>query len=905
MAREDFLMRFAQPEWFVLLPLIVAALFVPKLRLRKPLRIICLLLTVVVLAQPQVRRLGRGLDLWVLEDHSASCADVLEARLPEWEKLLERSKSPYDHIFYVDYADETELRDELNAITFDGSREFTHTATAIRFALARMSNDRTNRVLAITDGYSTEPLTDIGELLVRQHVPMDFRLAPESGSHDFRVDKIDLPPKVQIGEPFLVELHVSGDADAAVPFEIARDGKVIVHDKVSVSAGTGYVRFTDRVVDPGSHKYTARIYPAEDAHPGNNAGENWIEVAGGPRVLVVSGYTDDPLVNVLRAQGFEVELVTDPADLNVGKLSGAKVVMLNNVPAYRLPNDFLHALDFYVRNQGGGLLMAGGKFSFGAGGYFGSAIDDLLPVSMELREEHRKLAVAMVIVMDRSGSMACAAGNGVTKMDLADEGAARAVELLGAQDAVAVFAVDTEAHRIVPLTTVGGNQPAITHDIRRVVSSGGGIYCYTGLTAGMQELSKAAAGTRHIVLFADANDATQEGGDYKTLVDSLVKQGVTVSVIGLGGPHDSGADLLRLIAKEGQGRIFFNSNPNDLPNVFAQETVAIARSAFLDKPVQLTPTAGWMEIAARPLKWLDTVDGYNLSYLRKDATAALFSKDDYNAPLVAYWQRGIGRSVAISFPLGGDFSQHVRGWNSYGDFMQTLTRWLMGEEMPKGIGLRTHVDGTQLQLDLLHDDSWEEKFSQQGPKLVIEEGANGKAQEITWQRLEPGHYQCTIPLSAGKWIRGAVQVGKSAFNFGPIVAGTDPEWTFDRARVTELRDVSHLSGGQEVNDLANIWQSPRRMEFSDIRNPLLIVLLSLFVFETLATRLGWRLPDFVASAVPRLPKIRLPKKAPRPAPAVPSISPIQPVPTAAAKSPPATKSEQQRSRIFRAAKKRD
>ena len=41
--------------------------------------------------------------------------------------------------------------------------------------------------------------------------------------------------------------------------------------------------------------------------------------------------------------------------------------------------------------------MAGGKKSFAAGGYFESAIDPLLPVSMELKQEHRKLMVAMAI----------------------------------------------------------------------------------------------------------------------------------------------------------------------------------------------------------------------------------------------------------------------------------------------------------------------------------------------------------------------------------------------------------------------------------------------------------------------------------------------------------------------------
>ena len=107
-----------------------------------------------------------------------------------------------------------------------------------------------------------------------------------------------------------------------------------------------------------------------------------------------------------------------------------------DVPAFRLSREFLGALDFFVREQGGGLLMAGGENSFGSGGYFASSIDELLPVSMELRKEQRKLATALAIVMDRSGSMNASAGAGLTKMDLANSGAARAVELLGAMDAV-------------------------------------------------------------------------------------------------------------------------------------------------------------------------------------------------------------------------------------------------------------------------------------------------------------------------------------------------------------------------------------------------------------------------------------------------------------------------------------
>jgi len=55
-----------------------------------------------------------------------------------------------------------------------------------------------------------------------------------------------------------------------------------------------------------------------------------------------------------------------------------------------VPSEFLSALNFFVNEQGGGLAMIGGKTSFAAGGYSGSPVEPLLPVSMELKQEHRE-----------------------------------------------------------------------------------------------------------------------------------------------------------------------------------------------------------------------------------------------------------------------------------------------------------------------------------------------------------------------------------------------------------------------------------------------------------------------------------------------------------------------------------
>lgn len=835
-------MRLNSPEWLLLVPLLAFLVwYVRAIEWRRPLRLLCLALLVFALCDPQISRFSPGLDLWVLVDQSSSAADALAAHETEIEDLLTRSKGASDNIHFLDFAENAEERDTESDRVYEGDRDSTRTAHAIEVALARLKPDRAARLLVVTDGYATEPLSGLEYQLRTREIPLDYRLLQSPNPVDYQVDYLHTPQRVRPGEPYLIEFQVSGKPDATVPYQIFRDGLGIGRGAVEVKDGAGSLRFTDRVLSPGAHHYQVLITPEHDAVPGNNTGQSWVEVVSGPRVLLVTNYPDDPLATALRQEQIDVEVESNPKVLSPDRLTGTRAVVLNNVPSYQIPPEFLSAIDFFVRDQGGGLMMVGGKYSFGSGGYFKSAVDDLLPVSMELRTEHRKLSVAMAIVMDRSGSMSLAVSNGLTKMDMADDGAARAVELLSPQDAVSVIAVDTEPHIIVPMTEVGPSADEMTGPIRHIASMGGGIYIDVALQAGWDELKKSTAGQRHLILFADANDS-EEPGAYKTLVSGMVRDGIAVSTIGMGTEGDKDAGLLEDIAARGGGRSYFDGNAEELPSIFAQETVAIARSAFLKDPVDVQPASGWAEIAAQPISWLPTVDGYNLSYLKPDATAALFSKDEYQAPLVAFWQRGIGRTAAISFPLGGDFSQRVRNWNEYGDFNRTLVRWLLGPETPPGLGLRTRLEGTELQVSLLYDPSWEERISQSPPRLEVAiPNADGTfvTSLPTWQRIAPGRYDASVHLPATRYLRGAVQVGPYVLPFGPIVAGANPEWTRDPHRLEELEALSQASGGEERLDLASIWSAPHSTGFTSLRRFVLIALLVVMLAEFLQTRLGW------------------------------------------------------------------
>lgn len=845
------MIRFLAPQWFLLLPALAAAGWLWRpLELWRPLRAACLTLAVLILAEPQVRRQGDGLDLWVLVDQSDSAREYAQPRLPEWQTILETSQGVDDRIFYVDFADEAVTRGAVlqggaASTEYTGKRSATRLASAVTYALGQMPESRSARLLALTDGQSTEPLDGLAEKLIGKGTPLDIRLPPDRTETDFSVAALSLPRRVQLREGVLAEVVIRGSDDASVPLEILRDGQPIGTRTAEVVDGVARVRFTDRLGTPGAHRYGVRILPENDAIRGNNSAEQWVEVQGGPRIVLVTAYADPPLATVLRAQGFAVQVIEDLTQATVGMLSGAEAVILDNVPAYKLDPDFVKALDFFVTAQGGGLAMIGGKTSFAAGGWFGSAVDPLLPVSMELKQEHRKLALAMAIVMDRSGSMAMTApGTSQTKMALADEGAARAIELLGVDDRVVLIPVDSSAHPLSnDLVHVGPNRASLVSAARSVESQGGGIFCYTGLKAAWDILQKADVGQRHVILFADAMDA-EEPGEYRQLLAEMTAAKCTVSVIGLGTATDSDAALLEDIAMRGGGRIFFNADAQELPALFEMETATIARSAFIEEPVAVKGTPGWAEIAAEPLAWLPQVDGYNLSYLKPKASQAAVSGDEYAAPLVAFWRKGTGRVATVAFPLGGDFSSLTRAWDGYGGLSQSLTRWLTGPPLPAGFGLKAGVDGSRVTVDLFYDTSdatITDQIAVDPPELTISRGPGGSATTIPWERLAPGHFAATVDAADVAYVRGAIRLGEEALPLGPINVSTNPEWTFDRGRRDELSAVSLRSGGEPRVDLSDVWRAPRPTTFRGIHRWLIPLLLVALLLEALQTQTGWSL----------------------------------------------------------------
>ena len=740
-------------------------------------------------------------------------------------------------------------------------RDATDLATALDRALALIPPNRNGSVLVVSDGESTggQPLA-AARAALRRGVRLDAVPVERPGVVDLAVEEIALPGEVAVGEPFRFSAWIRSERAGEVPFRLVRDGQVIAEGRHALRPGVNRIVFEDRLVDAGVHRYDVEIADNDDRVPENDRASAVVRALGGDRVLLVSpdGGRPGRLLDALQKAGIEVEVTAaGAAPLDFDRLDGFRCVILENVPADDLPPGGIEVLRTWVADFGGGLLMTGGQASFGIGGYHRSPVEEVLPVTMEVRQEQRRFGLAMAIALDRSGSMMAPAGGGKTKMDLANAGTIAAVELLGPADACAVIAVDSAAHVVVPMCDVVDREPII-RKIARIESGGGGIFVFEALEAMADELAETDHSTKHMVLFADAADA-EEPGTYRDLVPKLRTAGITLSVIGLGEPTDSDASLLLDLARLGGGRCKFVSEVKDLPRVFAQETLQVARSSFARDPVAVDVLPDLLAVGD-PLggKAFPQLGGYSLGYLQSGASIGLRSADDVGAPVFSFWQRGLGRSAAFLGEVDGKHTGALGAWDGFTDFFATVVRWLGGSHASEDVWADLRREGHEAVLSVELAEGREGLLA--GLQALVR-APDGSVDTLHLERLDERRLEARFPLSEAGAFRAAVQVGADrAVVVAPVTLPYSPEFeprTDPGEGPKLLAELAELTGGRIDPPLAELFEGPRdSIGFRAVGEWFLWLALALLLLEIVVRRLDLRLP-----ALP-LPKRIRPAAAP-------------------------------------------
>ena len=874
----------------------------------------------LALARPSTEMTRRNGTLVVVADRSASIAP---SELASQGKLISAASSRMkgdEKLGVVSFAATAEIEQTPQAVAFsafsttpedDGS----DIDTALDTALGLIEPGATGRIVLLTDGRRTgdNPISGAAARAFARGIPIDYRLAEVGGNEDTSIAHLDAPLHVADGAAVLATAWVSSPSAQTVEYVLRRGGAPIFRGKRQIPAGLSPMTFRDDVPIKGVASYDIAITPEKefDARQENNRARFIVSGGAGRPLLVIPASAKSRFPDALASGGVPV-VTAEPeeVDWTPAGLAGYSGIVVENRRADEIGSAALSAAASWVEVAGGGFALTGGRNSFGAGGYYRSPIERALPVSMELRNERRKFSVAVAVALDRSGSMSLPAGGGRTKMDLADIATADVVDMLAPSDEVAVFAVDCEAHEVLPLMSAEDAQSK-RGKILGIKSEGGGIFVYNALVAALKSLEKSKATVKHVILFADAADS-EEPGDYATLLDVAAHAGITVSVIGLGRNTDCDAVLLEDIASLGHGMCAFSEDPHEIPRLFAQDTITVARSAIVTNPVLPVFTSALPQFTDIKLAGAPTLGGYNLTYLQQGGVAIAVGDDDEKAPLLSIRSYGSGRTLAFAGEADGEHTGPFGQWSGAGAFYSALARYVAGPDTATAAGfmiVTRPVDGG-LEISAYADSGDKTVLAGEGLALKVMRSSPGKGTTVDETRLSwkaADLQSAVIPVSGSETLLPVVVLPDGGTRpLPPYRLPYSAEFHPDNGEGAELlAKIASLTGGARVADVASAWD---RMGYGRSRvewAPWLFVAAAVFfLLVVVERRTGWiagamsgRHAKMAADELPATDHVR-PRKAPR-RQVSSNDAPVAPAP----EPPPAMKT-QEGSSIFTKAKQR-
>jgi Ca-activated chloride channel family protein len=420
------------------------------------LRALLLLALIIVLAAPHAQRRHDQLTVIALVDVSESiqrfaamppAADgsrlTYQQHLTRWLNTAAASRRPDDRFGVVVFDGAAQAvrvpssSDDPIDLGDAPEQSGTAIADAVRLGLAMFPADSARRLVLVSDGNET-----VGNMLdaAREAIggslaatgdnddaaffgaaPIDVMPIEYAVTSDAQVVRLESPPNARPGQAVTVRIVMEATRPIAGRLILRHEGSVIDINgpepgrtrAVTLPQGRSTHLATVQLAETPVNRFEALFEPddpSSDILPENNRGEVFTATPGRGRILIVeseAGGSGSVLNAMLADAGLDTELLSasqTPSDLL--SLQNYDLIVLNNVGAYELSAPQQTMLTRYVSDLGGGLIMIGGDNGFGAGGWTGTELADILPIETDPPKEYRLPRAALVLVLDHSGSMA-------------------------------------------------------------------------------------------------------------------------------------------------------------------------------------------------------------------------------------------------------------------------------------------------------------------------------------------------------------------------------------------------------------------------------------------------------------------------------------------------------------------
>jgi Mg-chelatase subunit ChlD len=619
----------------------------------------------------------------------------------------------------------------------------TDIASALQLAYGLYPQGFLRRAVVLTDGVQTD-----GDVLAEANRARGFGVKVYTVAYhrpvpgEVALRELRVPDKVRVGEPFTLHAQVFSSRAQKV-HAVLKQGEAINGldgvRQVDLQPGENDVPFKSVVRAQGEVTYALDLTDIpEDRFKENNRFAVTVAVPGRPTVLYVEGNPSRAsyLASALSAQEFDVD-VRGPREIptSIRELERYDFMILSDAPAESVSLTQQDAIESYVRDLGGGFVFAGGENGYGLGGWYHTTIERILPVRMDAEKRRDEPQVAMVLVIDRSGSM-----SGLP-IEMAKAAAKATADTLSGDDMLEVIAFDSQPTRVVRMTPAK-HRARIQNDIARI-QAGGGTEIFSALDASYQTLSATRAKRKHVILLTDGQ-APQNG--IRDLTQAMAAEGITVSTVGLGGGVDEG--LLRMISDLGGGRFYKVLDPQSLPKVFTRETEMVSRSAAVEEYFQprVVSSADFMrglDMGSAPF-----LHGYVATKMKPPPAQELL-QSELAEPILARWHVGLGWSLAWTSDVKNLWAVEWLKWPGYGQFWGQLVREHMRQKRRQQLDMRAEIDTATGHVKASIDAIGGDDHFQNGldGKLTIKgPQPNGETKTIGMRQTAPGRYESDFPL---------------------------------------------------------------------------------------------------------------------------------------------------------------
>jgi hypothetical protein len=329
------------------------------------------------------------------------------------------------------------------------------------------------------------------------------------------------------------------------------------------------------------------------------------------------------------------------------------------------------------------------------------------------------------------------------------------------------------------------------------------------LQVGIRELAEQPTERKHIVFLSDGETYRGSSPEFEALIAEATNANITISTIALGQRGDFGQILMSDIANWGGGRYHLAEDPADIPRLMLAESQSVNND-----PVQRGRTQ--FQVAQHPLvrgftaEAMPAIEGYLALTPRPEADTVLTS-GSFNDPILAAWQYGLGRVVAWTSDVEGDWTRAWNGWPDAGRFWTQVLRYALPDPSQGPLFARAEVDVSNVNITVLATGA-DGKGLNLAEGYVLFRDALSETARVDLAQTAPGEYAATFaapPPGAYRALAVLEKGDEHAETPIGFVVPHSPEYRPRTAADLELlNQIAALTGGRIVQSVNDI-QPPR------------------------------------------------------------------------------------------------